>query len=130
MIGTKYGASIVCHRHRVGFRPNGEKGFKFLGDPKKMDKNLLSVLEARKFIHAEYDVYMIHVVDTRRKNQVQLPNVAIVRVFIDVFPKDLLGLPPDHEIVFEIELTPSMDPILKTPYRMASTKLKELHKQL
>ena len=73
---------------------------------------------------------MVHVVDTRRKNQVQLPDVLIVGDFMDVFQEDLSGLPPNSEIMFEIELTPSMGPISKAPYRMASAELKELHKQL
>ena len=90
------------------FQPDGKKAFEFLGEPKKKDKVLLSTLEARKLIHGRYDIYMVHVVDTRRENQVQLPDVTIVRDLMDVFPKDLLGIPPDREIVFEIELTPGM----------------------
>ena len=52
------------------FQPNGEKAFKFLSESKKKDKVLLSVLEAKKLIHGGYDVYMVHVVDTKRENQV------------------------------------------------------------
>ena len=55
--------------------------------------------------------------------------MPIVKAFIDVFP-DVPGLPLNKEIEFEIELTPSTEPISKTPYRMALAKLKKLHKQL
>ena len=34
----------------------------------------------------------------------QLPDVPIVKDFTNVFPEDLLGLPLDREIKFEIEL--------------------------
>ena len=112
------------------FQSDGEKAFQFLGEPKKKDKVLLLVLEATKLIHGGYDVYMVHVVDTRKENQVQIPDVPIVGDFMDLFPEDLSRLPHDREIVFEIELTPSMGPISEAPYRMASTNLKELHKQL
>ena len=118
---AKYGASIVCRQHRVVFQPNGEKAFEFLGEPKKKDKVLLLVLEARKLIHGGYDVYMVHIVDTRRKNQMQLLDVPTIRDFMDVFLQDLLRLPLDCEIMFEIELTPGMGPISKVPYGMTST---------
>ena len=49
---------------------------------------------------------------------------------MDAFVEDLLGLPVDPEITFEIELTPGIGPILKAHYRMASAELNELHKQL
>ena len=106
------------------FQPNGNKAFEFLGEPKKKDKLLLSVLDVRKLIHSGCGVYMVHIMDTRRENQVQLSDVPIVRDFMDMFPEDLSGLLSDHEIVFEIELTPGMGPISKAPYRIASAKLK------
>ena len=47
---------------------------------------------------------------------------------MDGFLEDLPELPSDRKIMFEIELTPGMGQISKSPYRMALTKLKELHK--
>ncbi len=43
-----------------------------------------------------------------------------------MFPKELLGLPPEREVQFEIEIMPGVDPISITPYRMAPAELKEL----
>jgi len=53
-------------------------------------------------------------------------NVLLVYEFKDVFPEELLGLPPEKEINFEIELIPRSQPISKAPYRMAPIELKEL----
>ena len=125
---AKYGASIDCHHRRVVFQPDGEETFELLDKPKKKDKVLLSTLEARKLIHGGCEAYLAHVVDKMSENQVQLPDVPIVKDFMKVFPKDLLGLPVDYKIKFEIELAPGTSPILKAPYRMAPTELKELHK--
>jgi hypothetical protein len=50
--------------------------------------------------------------------------------FLDVFPEELLGMPPDHEIEFVIELVPGTSPIFKRPYRMAANQLTELKEQL
>ncbi|KAL5554147.1 hypothetical protein UlMin_041548 [Ulmus minor] len=57
-------------------------------------------------------------------------DVPIVRDFVDVFPEELPGLPPNREIQFEIELLPGTAPISKAPYRMAPAELKELQAQL
>jgi hypothetical protein len=48
----------------------------------------------------------------------------------DVFVEELLGIPPDHEIEFVIELVPGTTPIFKRPYRMATNQLAELKEQL
>ena len=53
-----------------------------------------------------------------------------MREFPDVFPEDLLGLPPDREIEFSIDLLPGSSPISKAPYQMALAELRELKAQL
>nr|GEZ64603.1 hypothetical protein [Tanacetum cinerariifolium] len=40
----------------------------------------------------------------------------VVRDFSDVFPKELLGIPPEREVEFGIELVPGTQPISKAPY--------------
>nr|GEZ28746.1 retrotransposon protein, putative, Ty3-gypsy subclass [Tanacetum cinerariifolium] len=42
----------------------------------------------------------------------------------------ILGLPPEREVEFTIELIPGAQPISKAPYRMAPVELKELKDQL
>ena len=54
----------------------------------------------------------------------------VVEEFSDVFPDDLPGMPPDHDIEFIIELLPGITPIAKRPYRMRVNELEELKKQL
>jgi hypothetical protein len=54
----------------------------------------------------------------------------VVRDFPDVFPEELLGMPPDREVEFVIDLLPGTAPISKQPYRMSVEELKELKKQL
>jgi hypothetical protein len=52
--------------------------------------------------------------------------VLVVNKFPDVFPEELLGMPPDRDIKFVIEFKPGTTPIYKTPYRMATPELDEL----
>ena len=48
----------------------------------------------------------------------------------DVFPDDLLGMPPERDIEFIIDLLPGTTPTAKRPYRMSVGELEELKKQL
>jgi hypothetical protein len=52
----------------------------------------------------------------------------VVDEFLDVFPDDLPGMPPDRDIEFIIELLPGTAPIAKRPYRMGVNELEELKK--
>jgi hypothetical protein len=59
--------------------------------------------------------------------------VPVVNEFPDVFPEELLGMSPNRDIKFVIELKPSTAPIYKTPFRMTtpeSAELKEHIKEL
>jgi hypothetical protein len=59
-----------------------------------------------------------------------LEDIRVVNEFPDVFPEDLLGMPPDRDIEFNIELIPGTAPISKRPYRMDVKDLAELRKQI
>jgi hypothetical protein len=64
-------------------------------------------------------------------NKVQgtsLSEIGIVREYPDVFPEELPGVPPDHDIEFMIELLPGTPPISKRPYRKPINELVELKK--
>jgi hypothetical protein len=53
-----------------------------------------------------------------------------LEIFLDVFPDELPGMPPDREVEFVIDLLPGTAPISKWPYRMSVEELKELKEQL
>jgi hypothetical protein len=57
-------------------------------------------------------------------------NIRVVRDFPDVFPEELLGMPPDMEVECVIDLLPGIAPNSKRSYRMSVEELKELKKQL
>jgi hypothetical protein len=65
-------------------------------------------------------------------NQVQgttLDEIRVVQEYPDVFPEDLLGMLPDRDIKFIIDLLPRTPPISKRSYRMPVNELAELKKQ-
>jgi hypothetical protein len=53
-----------------------------------------------------------------------------VREYLDIFPEELPGMPPDRDVEFLIDLMPKIGPIAKRPYKMDVDVLKELNKQL
>jgi hypothetical protein len=59
-----------------------------------------------------------------------LENIKVVCEYLDVFPEELPGTPPDHDIEFSIELLLGTAPISKRPYRMDVKDLVELKKQI
>jgi hypothetical protein len=58
-----------------------------------------------------------------------LEEILVVQEYPDVFPEELPGMPPDHDIEFLIELLSGTPPISKRPYRMPINELVELKKQ-
>jgi hypothetical protein len=50
--------------------------------------------------------------------------------FLDVFPQELPGMPPERKVEFAIELIPGTTPISKRAYRVSGLELVELKKQI
>jgi hypothetical protein len=55
-----------------------------------------------------------------------IEDIPMVCEFPDVFRDDSLGLPPDHEVEFKIELIPGTTPISQRPYQMPPNELAKL----
>ena len=65
-----------------------------------------------------------------KRGQVNLEDIQVIKEFPNVFPKELLGLPPEREVDLAIEVLHGTTPISRAPYRMDTTELKELKTQL
>ena len=60
----------------------------------------------------------------------EVESIPVVSEYPDVFPEELPGMPPNRELVFAMDLVPGTAAISKKYYRMPSSKLVELKKQL
>nr|GEU46270.1 hypothetical protein [Tanacetum cinerariifolium] len=67
---------------------------------------------------------------TIKLNEPKLEDIPVVCEYPGVFPKDLLGLPPSHEVEFRIDLIPGAMPVAKSPYRLEPMEMQELSNQL
>ncbi|KAL5577635.1 hypothetical protein UlMin_019334 [Ulmus minor] len=126
----EYGASIDCKARIVRFNPCDQEPFDFHGERKTCQKVFLSAIEAKKMLARGCEGYLASILDTTKEERERIEDVPVVKEFIDVFPEELPGLPPDRAITFEINVTPGTAPISKAPYRMAPVELKELQVQL
>jgi hypothetical protein len=57
-------------------------------------------------------------------------SISVVEEFMNVFPQELPGMPPEREVEFYIDLLLGTAPIAKRPYYMAPTELAELKLQI
>jgi hypothetical protein len=67
-------------------------------------------------------------VDDKEDNPIE--DIRIVLEFLDVFHKELLGMPPERKVEFAIEIIPGIAPISKRAYRVSRPELVELKKQI
>nr|GEV36320.1 hypothetical protein [Tanacetum cinerariifolium] len=98
-----------------------------------LDRNgefkLCSMMKARKYLSHGCQAFMAHVIGVSFEKK-SMKDVSVVNEFLDVFPEDLPGIPPERQVEFRIDLIPGVTPIAKTPYRLAPSKMKELMSQL
>nr|GFD26168.1 putative reverse transcriptase domain-containing protein [Tanacetum cinerariifolium] len=81
----------------------------------------------------ENKVYLAQVTSKKDKDKSEekrLEDVPIVREFLEVFPKNLPGLPPARQVEFQIHLVPGAAPVARAPYRLAPAEMQELSTQL
>ncbi|XP_062093662.1 uncharacterized protein LOC133799679 [Humulus lupulus] len=91
---AKYGVTIDCKKKMVKFKPIGEESFMFLGITTGPRIPIITLLKAKEMLHEGCIGFLANVIDIA-KEAVQNPEeTKVVQEFLDVFPEDLLGLPP------------------------------------
>ena len=120
---------VDCFKKRVIFCRPDQPEMCFEGERKVKPLQIVSNIQAKRILRRDVVGYLAYVIDTEA-SEVKLEDIPVVREFLDVFPKELPGLPPDREVEFSIDLLPGTGPISKAPYRMAPTELRELKVQL
>ncbi|KAI0492241.1 hypothetical protein KFK09_026510 [Dendrobium nobile] len=122
-----YEAQIDCLKKQVSLLVAGERVV-FQG-LRGVLSSLISALEVSKMWKKGYPVFLASVRDLNLEVG-SVSEIPVVREFADVFPEELVGLPPDREVEFSIDVFLGTAPISKAPYRMAPKELSELKVQL
>ncbi|GAV74680.1 RVP_2 domain-containing protein [Cephalotus follicularis] len=120
---SAYRAHMDCYNKVVDLcLPDGTT-FQFQGD-RGFSIPVISFIRASRYLEKGCEGFLAHVVDKRKEKGKSLEEVPVVCEFPDVFPPDLVSLPPKRSMEFVIDLVPGTTPVSKAPYRMAPTELK------
>ncbi|XP_070678028.1 uncharacterized protein [Malus domestica] len=121
-------AKLDCYEKVVTFHRSGLPMVTFVGERCILRQDVISAVRPKRLLRKGCQGYLARVV-LSEDTSTRVEDVQVVRQFPDVFPNDLPGLPPDHEVEFIMDLILGTDPISLTPYRMAHAELRETQLQ-
>ncbi|XP_073061844.1 uncharacterized protein [Primulina eburnea] len=102
---SKSHAIVDCRRKIIKLRTPSQKEITYHGKAKKR-KSLLSASQTWKAMKSGEIVYLAMVNEVKEGVELKIEDIPVVQEFSDVFPEELLGMVPDREIEFEINLVP------------------------
>ncbi|XP_070028675.1 uncharacterized protein [Nicotiana sylvestris] len=97
--------------------------------PGHSTSRVISYVKARHMVEKGCLTYLAYV----RNSSAEVPSmdsVPVFREFLEVFPANLSGMPPDRDIDLCTDLALDTQPISIPPYCIAPLELKELKEQL
>ncbi|CAA0806336.1 Unknown protein, partial [Striga hermonthica] len=125
-----YHADIRCHDRENTLYLSGDESITFFGSINRSLPHVVSMAKATKLLRrGNCQGYLVSLVDDSQKAR-SPHDVPVVREFVDVFPDELPGGPPNRQVEFSIDLIPGAGPVSKAPYRMAPKELEELKAQI
>ncbi|XP_071727839.1 uncharacterized protein [Rutidosis leptorrhynchoides] len=90
---------------------------------------LISMMKAKKSLTKGCDSFLAYVIDAK-KGKKSVSDIPIVSEFPEVFPDELSGLPPVREVDYKIKLLPGSTPVVKAPYRLAPSEIRDMMSQI
>ena len=96
-----------------------------------MSVRQISAIELKKCARKGCQLYEVKIMETETgKLKTSIDKFPILKEFQDVFPNDILGLPPKIYLDFTIDLMPRSALVSQAPYHMSILELTELRMQL
>ncbi|GJZ07083.1 putative reverse transcriptase domain-containing protein [Tanacetum coccineum] len=108
-------AVIVCDEKLVQV-PYGNETLTFCSNERESRLAVISYSKAQEYMAKGCQVFLAQI-SAKKEDEDQM------------FPEDLLGLPPARPVEFQIDLIPGAVPVARTPYRLAPSEMKELLEQ-
>ncbi|GJR36977.1 putative nucleotidyltransferase, ribonuclease H [Tanacetum coccineum] len=125
---SKHHARIICDEKVVHIPINGETLI-IQGDRSKTRLSLISYIKTERYISRGCQVFIAQVME-KKSDDKRMEDIQVVREFSEVFPEDLPGLPPVHQVEFQINLILGAALVARAPYRLAPSEMQELSNQL
>ncbi|XP_023734054.1 uncharacterized protein LOC111881896 [Lactuca sativa] len=92
-------ADILCFEKSIRLNLPNDESLVIYGDQPSANLQLISCMKARKYLRKDYYAFLAHIVDkTQEVNKIK--DIPEVCNFSDVFPEDLSGVPPEHQVKF------------------------------
>nr|GEZ38945.1 hypothetical protein [Tanacetum cinerariifolium] len=133
---AKYHAVIICAEKIVRI-PFGDEILIVRGDGSrnkhKNRLNIISYTKAQEYLTKGCHVFLANITGTKDEDKSKgkrLEDLPVVQEFPKVFPDDLPGIPPTRQVEFRINLRPGAAPVVRAPYRLAPSEMKEQAEQL
>jgi hypothetical protein len=117
-------ALVDCFAKRVLCVDDEGRLVEIQGVRRKVSLRFISIMKVKRCLRKGCRLYVVEAVNERKGTS--LDQYPILSEFKDVFPNELLGLPPKRELDFTIELKPGAEPISNTLYWMTVLELCEL----
>ncbi|XP_070025911.1 uncharacterized protein [Nicotiana sylvestris] len=122
---SPYHAILGCHAKTLTLAFPGLPRLEWRGIPGHSTSGIISYMKSQRMVEKGCLAYLAYVSDSSAEVP-SMDSILVVREFLEVFPADLPGMPPDRDIDFCIDLVPGTRPIFIPTYRMALPELKEL----
>ncbi|CAA0827382.1 Unknown protein, partial [Striga hermonthica] len=127
---TRYRADIRCRDREVTLHLSEGDHITFFWTKSRTLPHVISMAKATKYMQREdCQGFLVNIVG-ESSEKLSPGDIHIVREFVDVFPDQLPGGPPNRQVEFTIDLVPGAGPVSKAPYRMAPKELQELKAQI
>nr|GEX11971.1 putative reverse transcriptase domain-containing protein [Tanacetum cinerariifolium] len=133
---ANHDAVIVCDK-KIMRIPYGDEVLIVKGDRggkgEKSKLSIISCTKTQKYIRRGCPIFLAQVTNKEtedKSEEKRLEDVPTLRYFLEVFPEDLLGLPPSRQVEFQIDLVHGTAPMARARYRLAPSEPQEMSTQL
>nr|GEZ15428.1 hypothetical protein [Tanacetum cinerariifolium] len=124
---VKHDAIIICGEKVVRV-PYGNKMLIVESDKGVSRLKVISCIKARKYVERGCHLFLAHMTEKKSKEK-RLEDVPVIHDFPEVFPEEFPGLPSPRQVESRIDLVPRVAPVMRAPYRLAPSEMRELPKK-
>jgi hypothetical protein len=107
-------AEIVCGDKIVRIPLPDNQDMEIRGEKPGKELRIISCMKARKYLLGKQHAFLAQIME-KKSEEKKISDIPVVKDFPDLFPEDVSGLPPAHQVEFCIDLVPGVAPVAKAP---------------
>ncbi|GKE52446.1 putative reverse transcriptase domain-containing protein, partial [Tanacetum coccineum] len=126
LVADSVAAALEAQAASMANDDNTNRNTRQSGSPIARKCSYKEIIYDEKVVHILIDgetLIMRAQVIEKKLDEKRLKDIPVVREFPEVFPKNLLGLPPVRQVEFQIDLIPGATPVARAPYRLAPLEI-------